>query len=88
MTVTWDDPVITWDDPSVGWDGYDVSASRTTAALSYYYTQVLTDPDSYSDQDVYHATVRTHHRVGSWLQILDEDEQVMWELPDVTDGGV
>ncbi len=87
MAVTWDDPVVTWGDPEISWSGYSAASARSPAPQSYY-AQVLTDPTSYSDQDVYHATIRSHHRVGAWVQILDENEQPLWELPDITDGGV
>lgn len=50
--------------------------------------QVLADPDSYSEQDVYHAVTQSTHNVGAWVQILDEDERPMWEIDTITDGGV
>lgn len=53
-----------------------------------FHSQVLANPSAYSEQDVYHATLQTSHRVGAWLQILDENERPMWELPEITDGGV
>jgi hypothetical protein len=88
--MNWDDPIL-WDDP-ITWDAITIDStpliSAQATASRTFYAQVLADPELYSDQDVYHATIRHHHRVGAWVQILDENEQVMWEISDVTDGGV
>jgi hypothetical protein len=49
---------------------------------------VLANPEKYSHRDHYHAVLRTNHSMGSWLQMLDENEDPLWSMDNIIDGGV